>query len=395
MERRQLIFMDASSSKFWNIELNGSSHTVTYGRTGTNGQTKTKDFDSDEKAKASYDKLVKQKLAKGYSDAGDATESDSDSLPASAFHSVIKEEDIGENVKTFIGKRVADYKPKKAPVKGGKTIYRFRGDWENDTLLEDFEHFLGTDAAAEASGIVIGRWGGEDGQDDNESVVAALVKAANRLTSVKAIFLGDICQEENEISWIQQSDVSPLLKAYPDLEVLRVRGGSGLEIKKPAHAQLRALAIESGGLSADVVRSICTSKMPNLEHLELWLGTEEYGGGSSVQDLQPILSGNLFPKLKYLGFRNCEYADDIAGVVVNSPIIERIETLDLSLGVLTDVGAEALLSIPQGGSLKKVSMHHHYATAPVLRKLKALDVTFDTSGSQDDDDDWRFVAVGE
>jgi hypothetical protein len=65
--------------------------------------------------------------------------------------------------------------------------------------------------------------------------------------------------------------------------------------------------------------------------------------------------------------------------------------------VLTDVGAEALLSVPQGGSLKKVSIHYNYATAPVLKKLKALDVTFDTSKPEmdDEDEEWRFVAVGE
>ena len=66
MERRELVYMDAKSSKFWNIELDGTSHTVTYGRIGTNGQTKTKEFDSEEKAKKDFDKLVAAKVKKGY-----------------------------------------------------------------------------------------------------------------------------------------------------------------------------------------------------------------------------------------------------------------------------------------------------------------------------------------
>ena len=59
---RKLIFMDANSSKFWNIVLEGNSHTVNYGRTGTDGQTKTKEFDDAQKAQASFEKLVKQKI---------------------------------------------------------------------------------------------------------------------------------------------------------------------------------------------------------------------------------------------------------------------------------------------------------------------------------------------
>ncbi|HYG33205.1 MAG TPA: WGR domain-containing protein, partial [Clostridia bacterium] len=33
--KRELVYMDAKSSKFWNIELKGNSYTVTYGRIGT------------------------------------------------------------------------------------------------------------------------------------------------------------------------------------------------------------------------------------------------------------------------------------------------------------------------------------------------------------------------
>ena len=54
MERRELVLMDAKSSKFWNIELKGARHTVTYGRTGTNGQSQTKEFPSQDEAKADF-----------------------------------------------------------------------------------------------------------------------------------------------------------------------------------------------------------------------------------------------------------------------------------------------------------------------------------------------------
>ncbi|NLS91895.1 MAG: WGR domain-containing protein [Planctomycetaceae bacterium] len=400
MERREFVLMDANSSKFWNIELDGARHTVTYGRIGTSGQSQTKEFSSADKAKADFDKLVASKLKKGYADAagGDTVdENDSDLLPPAAFVSVIKQADIYENVKTFIGRKVADYDPAKGPTRGGKTIYRFRSDWEDDVLQENLEHFLATDASLEATGIVIGSWSGDDAMRGPDLVIELLVKNADRLPRLVALFLGDIISEENEMSWIQQTDLSPLLEVFSNLQLLRTRGGAGLELKKPRHDKLRALALESGGLPVEVVRSVCISDFPNLEHLELWLGTGQYGGTSSVQDLQPILSGKLFPKLKYLGLRNCEYADDVAAVVVNSPIVERIETLDLSLGVLTDEGAQALLSLPEDGSLKKVSIHYNYVGKDLLKKLNNLKISIDTSkpSTMDEDDEWRFVAVGE
>jgi hypothetical protein len=155
--------------------------------------------------------------------------------------------------------------------------------------------------------------------------------------------------------------------------------------------------METGGMDVSVIRSVCTSKFPNLEYLELWLGTEQYGATYTVADLQPILSGRLFPKLKYLGLRNCERADELAGVVVNSPLLTRIETLDLSLGVLTDEGARSLLMLPLNTTLKKLNLHYNYISADLAKQLKALPLAVDVSkpSNMEEDDEWRFVAVGE
>jgi uncharacterized protein (TIGR02996 family) len=63
---RTFTFSDAKSHKFWNIELQGNSFTVTYGRQGTAGQTQTKTFRDAAAAQREHDKLIKEKLAKGY-----------------------------------------------------------------------------------------------------------------------------------------------------------------------------------------------------------------------------------------------------------------------------------------------------------------------------------------
>ena len=41
-----LEYRDEQSEKFWQINIEGCSHTVTFGRIGTKGQSKTKTFAS-------------------------------------------------------------------------------------------------------------------------------------------------------------------------------------------------------------------------------------------------------------------------------------------------------------------------------------------------------------
>src|SRR5262245_42184629 len=55
-----------NSHKFWTIEVHGTGITVTSGKAGTSGQTRTKTFATNEKAQAEAEKLIREKLSKGY-----------------------------------------------------------------------------------------------------------------------------------------------------------------------------------------------------------------------------------------------------------------------------------------------------------------------------------------
>jgi len=55
-----------SGGKFWEIEVSGSSFTTTFGKVGERGASNTKEWDSEAKALAEAQKLVKQKEKKGY-----------------------------------------------------------------------------------------------------------------------------------------------------------------------------------------------------------------------------------------------------------------------------------------------------------------------------------------
>ncbi len=66
---RHFTFADGKSDKFWEIKLAGTEVQVRYGRTGTNGQTNVKSFDTPAKALAHAEKLIEEKVGKGYEEA--------------------------------------------------------------------------------------------------------------------------------------------------------------------------------------------------------------------------------------------------------------------------------------------------------------------------------------
>jgi hypothetical protein len=230
--------------------------------------------------------------------------------------------------------------------------------------------------------------------------VAALVKARDRLPNLRALFLGDITYHESEISWLNQCDVTGLLSAFPQLEQFRSRGGGGLALRKLKHERLEALAFEASNLPREVVQAIGKSSLPALEHLELWLGTKQYGANTTVADLKNLLTGKATPALRYLGLRNSEIADDIAEALAKSPLMEQLRVLDFSLGTLGDRGAEALLVNPAVAKLEKLDIHHHYVSPALVERLGTLGIQVDASDAKDpgdpeDPDAYRYVAHSE
>jgi predicted DNA-binding WGR domain protein len=63
---RRFEFVEGKSSKFWEISRDGCDVTVRFGRIGANGQTQTKTFADETKAEAHLNKLIDEKVGKGY-----------------------------------------------------------------------------------------------------------------------------------------------------------------------------------------------------------------------------------------------------------------------------------------------------------------------------------------
>ncbi|MFF8727054.1 STM4015 family protein [Streptomyces sp. NPDC015171] len=316
---------------------------------------------------------------------------------------------LGDNPHVFHGLPVytfPDAEPERDLPEPEGVAWRVAADvYDGDEEWEAvFARFLDTVDTTRVRALIVGAWK-EAYDTDPAAVIEALLAARDRLPALRAIFLGHMESEECEISWINQRDVTPLLAGFPDLEEFGVRGGSGLEFPALRHTALRRLTMETGGLGAEVVRGVGASDLPALEHLDLWLGTPDYGGDSEAADLEPILSGARLPRLRHLALRNSEMQDAVAAAVASAPVVARLESLDLSMGVLTDEGAAALLGGQPLTHLRKLDLHYHYVSEPLLDRLRqtlepaGVELNLDRDDAEEDEEEdgtvWRYVSVGE
>ncbi|KAF3884886.1 MULTISPECIES: hypothetical protein [Nostocales] len=302
---------------------------------------------------------------------------------------------------SFANRKVIEFDPSVGITDTIGTAYALRVHRRQPdmNITDKLQIFLQDSRTNEVEALVVGNWFNGTGEYSSLFIVNALVDACEELTNLKALFIGDIEDSEDMISSIEQSNISLIFVAYPNLEVLKIRGdryrgpyNGGLEIEPLRHDKLKALIVESGGLRHEVVSQICNLELPALEYLELWLGRDDYGGSSSISDLMPILSG-VFPKLKYLGLRNSEYSDDIAFAIVNSPIIKHLIELDLSMGNLGDEGAEALLNCPAVNQLDTLNVSNNCLTRAMLSRLQDLEI--ETIAIPQKQYTWRYCSVAE
>lgn len=281
-----------------------------------------------------------------------------------------------------------------------------RMDWDSEaSWTELFDRFAELVDTTRVRAFVVASWVDieEDSAEPVDAVLDRLVAARARFPALRALFIGDITQEENEISWICQGRVTDLLDAYPELTEFVVRGSQQLSFPAVRHERLEKLTIQTGGLPATVVRGVAAGDFPALTHLELWLGTPNYQGDTEIADLAPILAGDRLPALRHLGLRNSEIQDEVCAALATAPVVARLESLDVSLGVLTDAGAEALLGGQPLTHLKRLDLHHNYLSEEIRDRLRdtlspKVELDLDPGGAEIhsyNGEVWRYVAIGE
>lgn len=301
-------------------------------------------------------------------------------------------------VDTFQGKPVVDFTAGDT-VSGEDVVYRIRQEYDDKRpQIEHLDALLAQVDPGSLQALIIGAWDNsfEDGPD---GYLNRLIERRQELTALRALFVGDMVGEDCEISWIIQTDYTPLLNAFPQLEVLRVRGSSSLTLQPLTHASLRELAIECGGLPLSIIEAIGASSFPALKRLELWLGDENYGYESSHAAYGDMLESIGPERLEYLGLCNAEDADELAKWLAQQPWLGQLRTLDLSMGTLSDEGAQALAASPYIQGLKRLNISFHYLSHDGEALLQELPCEVNLDDPQDadeyDGESHRYVAVSE
>lgn len=234
--------------------------------------------------------------------------------------------------------------------------------------------------------LVIGDWGGT-WEDSCQVVLDGMIEHAEQFSHIRGLFVGDMDYEECEVSWIIQGNYSKLWAALPNLKALTIKGSTDLELGEICHEGLGELTIICGGLGSDVIKSIQNAKLPNLKKLLLYIGIEDYGFDGNADTVKELLEKADFPNLSYLGITDSEIQDELAQVVLNSKFMGQIETLDLSMGTLTDQGGALLLEmLPKWPNVKTLDVHYHYMSDEMEEKLSALPITVDVSDGEEPDE---------
>lgn len=300
---------------------------------------------------------------------------------------------VADYAEKFFGQPIVDYRHGDK-ITRSDCVFRLVQDTYDaeESQRELLDGFLAQVDRKKVEALVIGPWG-EASSDGPDGYFEGLIEA--RLPALKALFVGDMTYEDCEMSWIIQTDYAPLLAAYPNLEVLRIRGTNELKLPTLSLPNLRELAIESGGLPSAIAISIGDSTLPALKKLELWLGDEGYGFDGDVSTYKDLLAKIQPQRLEYLGLRNSEISDQLAGFLAQQSWLGSLHTLDLSMGTLGDDGAKALLTSRYLSGLKVLDVRHHYISEAVVEKLAALPLTLEIDEAEEADDGDRYVQVGE
>ncbi|OBZ08554.1 hypothetical protein A7975_26055 [Bacillus sp. FJAT-26390] len=269
-------------------------------------------------------------------------------------------------------------------------------EYEEGIRMSSLIEKLASSADGEQLSILtIGDWG-QAYENSPDSFLDTLISHKDSFPNLTKLFIGDMGFEECEVSWINQTNLSPLLAAFPNLQSLSIKGSQELSLQPLVHDKLQELVIICGGLPKSVLEEIASARLPELKRLELYLGVEDYGFDGGIEDVLPLMKGELFPKLTYLGLKDSGIQDEIAVAIADAPILDQLDTLDLSYGTLSDEGGEALLASERIKKLKHLNLSYHYMTGELLERWKQSGLSVDVTDQQEaDEDDWRYPFLTE
>ncbi len=436
-------FSNHETHEFWQIERDGDlAFRTTFGALGKPGASSRKTWPDSARATAEYDKLIAFKQARGFA---------LDGAPRAKQPRVTKQVQPGaarnpaleaviakdlEDVEAF--KVYGDWLTEQGDPRGTLiALQTKRGQAAAASRLidEHREHFLGSlheisdemmqltwrngfvDAVrfekvpggADAEERTVGKLaralldhpsgaflrsltvgtgdGINDGMIDYESIPTSIAPAPH----LESIAIGD--WREWQVSWSKLGDASGFWK-LPRLARLSLRVGS-MKLGTVASTSLRRLEIVTGGLTKANLKSLVTAKLPALDTLEVYFGSQHYGASGGVADLAPLLANKTsLAKLRRLGLMNAEFTDELCAGLARSPLLRQLTSLDLSLGTMSSAGARVLAANKRAfAHLDELDVSDNFLEKADLASLKGVAKKLVSKRQRSDEE--RYVALGE
>lgn len=246
---------------------------------------------------------------------------------------------------------------------------------------------------------------------------AVIKEAANHgwAKDLKRLTVGDV-DSDIDMDHHQIGDVAKVIsKSFPNLTYLKLHSGSqewrgagetfgltGFDLPK-----LEELVVETCAMTPKRAKSIATANWPALERMELWFGARDRSGTAKVADVFPIFDSKRYPKLKHLALRNSELVTDIVRLLPNSTLAKQLESLDLSMSIMSDSdAAELAAEAAKFPALKTLDVGDSYVYATGFSALKKAfkgvkvlnkdpKEDYDDGDENEDGEPTRYVSVHE
>ncbi len=447
---RYFEFAEGTSSKFWEIKLDGESVTTRYGKIGTGGQTTEKELDSSSAAFKEYERLVAEKIKKGYVEKGGggtaaahkrhpdlekailadpydslgytvyadwlqeqgdprgelmslhlAAETKRDGKAAKAAAGLLASNadyflgPLANHTKTYDGNDTDAFTWRFGFIHAAKLSHnQYTNKDFKGTLAEVLETLLRHPSGRFLTELVFG-FNNDPNEDPLDDLIGILAKKAP--ATIRKLHFGDfVYPDETEMSWYHVGKLGKVWKAVPQLQTLIVQGGDfelgTIELPEVLRAEFR-----TGGLSAASAKAIAKAVWPKIEHLEVWYGDDNYGGTAKVADVMALLDRRDLLRLTSLGIKNTQFTDELCGVLAAGELLPQLTRLDLSMGVMTDEGAELLATRKDAFKhLAELDVSRNYLTKAGLATLKGIATLVVSTEQRDDHDpEYRHPSVGE
>ena len=272
-------------------------------------------------------------------------------------------------------------------------LERFNGLREDISVSEALGWLLEAPVGHLLEGLVVGivRYD----QNDYSEICDLLGRSG--APNLQTLYLGDFTYEETELNWSTIGDASRLYSGVPNLRELTLRSGSMIlgTIDLP---QLRSFTTVTGGLDDDAAKAIACARWPHLETLSVQYGRGSQDACTDLSSVDPILMGTLLPSLRHLGITNCEFTDELCLALPRAAILPRLSELDLSMGTMTEIGAQSLIDHRSAfAHLDKLIVEDNYLPPEIETPLQDIckNVVFGEQRDDEGDPDNRYASAFE